>query len=144
MMSKILKYGAVLACGVMLLAGLSASAGDKKGDKPALSGTWAKKDAELKIEFADKGVLKIAPHGDPALIAIVCDYSIEKEGRLKAKISSFEGKEEAKKKIANLFPVGFKFSFRWTVKGDAVRLDDLTGKNIDTLKSHLEGDFEKK
>jgi hypothetical protein len=30
------------------------------------------------------------------------------------------------------------------VKGDAARLDNLAGDNVETLKSHLEGDFEKK
>ena len=39
----------------------SASAGEKKADKLSLTGAWGKKDGELKIEFADKDVLKIAP-----------------------------------------------------------------------------------
>src|SRR5262245_36314721 len=71
MVPQTLKYGVVLACGVLALASLSASADDQKGNKPALSGTWGKKDGELKIEFADKDVMKIAPHGDSAVIAIV-------------------------------------------------------------------------
>src|SRR5262249_13292482 len=50
--------------------GGAAPADDKKGDSAALSGTWGKKDGALKIEFAAKGVLKIAPHGDSAVIAI--------------------------------------------------------------------------
>jgi hypothetical protein len=144
MLPKILKYSAVLACGVLVLASLPASADDKKDDKPALSGTWSKKDGELKIEFADKGVLKIAPHGDSAVLAVVCHYTVAKEGRVKVKITEFEGKEEAKKKAAERIPVGLKFSFQWTVKGNAARLDDLMGDEVEALKSHLEGDFEKK
>ena len=66
MLPKCLKYGVVLACGVLLLAGLPASADDKKGDKLAPAGAWGKKDGELTLAFADKGVLKIAPHGDRA------------------------------------------------------------------------------
>src|SRR5579859_7307073 len=82
MLPKFCKCGAALACGIAVLLSV-ASAGDKKGDKSALAGTWSKKGAELKIEFADKGVLKILPHGDPALIAIVCDYSAGKGGLVK-------------------------------------------------------------
>jgi hypothetical protein len=144
MVPKTLKYRVVLACGVLALAGLAATAEDKKGDKPALSGTWGKKDGELKIEFADKGVLKIVPHGDPAVIVIVCDYTAEKEGLVKAKITGFEGKEEAKKKVQEHLPVGFKFTFNWKAKGDAATLDNLTGDDVAMLKSHLEGDFEPK
>jgi hypothetical protein len=144
MLPKTLKYGVVLACGVLVLASLSASGDDKKGDKPALSGTWGKKDAELKIEFAGKDVMKIVPHGDSDVLAIVCDYTVEKEGRVKVKVTGFEGKEEAKKKVQEHLPVGFKFTFKWTVNGDAARLDDLTGDDVELLKSHLEGGFEQK
>src|SRR5262245_43240701 len=69
---KAVSCGAAVACAVLAVAGLhvpphngcpgarllslaSASAGEKKDDKPALSGTWAKKDGEVKLEFADKG-----------------------------------------------------------------------------------------
>src|SRR5262245_39822860 len=105
MVPSALKYTVVLACGLLALAGPTATAGDKKGDKPALSGTWGKKDGEPKIEFADKGVVKIAPHGDGAVIAIVCDYTVEKEGLVKAKVTGFEGKEEVTKRVAEKVPV---------------------------------------
>jgi hypothetical protein len=144
MVPNTLKRVVVLACGVLALASLAATADDKKGDVPAPAGTWGKKDAELRIEFADKGVMKIAPHGDGAVITIVCDYAVEKDGLVKVKVTGFEGKDEVKKKIQEHLPVGFKFSFKWTVKGDAARLGDLAGENVVELKSHLEGDFEKK
>jgi hypothetical protein len=144
MVPKALKYGVMLACGVLALASLAATADDNKGDKPALSGTWGKKDGELKIEFVDKDVLKIVPHGDPAVIAIVCDYTVEKQGLVKAKVTGFEGKEEAKKKVQEHLPVGFKFTFKWKVNGDAARLADVKGDGVETFKSHLEGDFEQK
>jgi hypothetical protein len=133
----------LLTCGVLVLVSLTATAGDKKEAKPGLSGTWAKKDGQLKIEFADKRVLKIAPHGDPALIAIVCDYTVNKEGIIKAKITGFEGKEKAQKQIAERVPAGLKFSFRWMVQGGTARLDELTGDKTETLKAHMEGEFEK-
>jgi hypothetical protein len=134
----------MLACGVLIVASRAVSADDKKLDKSSLSGTWGKKDGELKIEFAGKKVMKIAPHGDSAIIAIVCSYTVEKEGMVKARVTGFEGKENAKKKVKELLPVGLKFTFTWKVKGDAAKLDDVKGKDTETLKSHLEGDFEKK
>jgi hypothetical protein len=141
MVPKTRKYPVVLACGLLGLASLAATAGDKKGDKPALSGTWVKKDGEPKIEFADKGVLKIAPHGDSAVIAIVCDYTVEKEGLVKAKVTEFEGKEKAKKHVAEKLPVGTEFSFKWKVKDGTAKLDDLKCEKVEQLKSHLEGEY---
>ena len=42
-----LRYGTLLVCGVLALAGRPAPADDGKGDKekPTLSGTWENKDA---------------------------------------------------------------------------------------------------
>ena len=94
MVPRTFKYGVALACGVLAVASLTAAA--DQGDKAGLSGTWGKKDGELKIEFIDKQVLKIVPHGDSALIAIVCDYTVEKGGLVKAKVTGLEGKEEVK------------------------------------------------
>jgi peroxiredoxin len=124
--------------------GGAATADDKKVDRPALSGTWGKKDGALKIEFTGKGVLKIAPHGDSAVIAIVCDYTVEKEGLVKAKVTGSEGKGEAKKHVQERLPVGTKFSFKWMVKADTARLDGLTGDKVEVLKHLLIGDFEQK
>ncbi len=155
---------AVLACGVLTLAGLhspphngcpgarllaltcvSSLVGGGESDKPALSGAWGKKDGELKIEFADEGVMKIVPHGDSTVIAIVCHYKVEKETLVKAKVTGFEGtNEEAKKKIAEHLPVGVKFSFQWTTNGDGARLENVKGDKVETLKSRLEGGFQKK
>ena len=145
MLPRILTCALVLAYGVLVLAGMPAAAGDKKADKSALSGTWSQKGAELKLEFAEKCVLKIAPHGDSAVIAIVCKYTVEKQGRVNASITGFEGnKEEAKKKIGELLPIGTKFSFTWTAKEGVARLAEVKGDNADLLKNHLVGEFEQK
>jgi hypothetical protein len=143
MLPKILKYGAVLSCSILVLASLPASADEKKGDKAALSGTWGKKDGKLTIEFPDHGVMKIAPHGDSACV-VVCRYRIEKAGLVKVKITGFEGQEEAKKKLQETVGVGLKFTFKWKVNGDTARLDDVVGDHVEMVKSHLEGDFEQK
>jgi len=144
MVPKTLGFVAMLACGVLALASLAATAEDKKSDKPALSGSWGKKDGDLKIEFADKGVMKFVPHGDSAMLAIVCDYTVEKEGLVKVKVTAIEGKEEVTKKVQEHLPVGFQFSFNWKVTGDTARLDGVMGEDVAMLKSHLEGDFEQK
>jgi hypothetical protein len=135
-------YALALACGVLVLAQLSVAADDKKDakDKPALTGVWALKGAELKLEFADKDVLKISPHGKDELILVLCKYSRDKEGRIKAKITELEGK--AKEKAKDLLPLGLEFSFQWQVKGDTAKLADVKGDNVDALKSHMEGTYE--
>jgi hypothetical protein len=140
MARKNFHYGVVLACSVLILAGLSASADDKK-DKPALSGVWVLKGGEAKIEFADKNVVKIIPHGDSKVIAVICEYSLEKEGLVKAKITDFEGQDEAKNTVKEKAPVGTKFTFKWKVKDDTAKLDDLKGDEIEHFKAHLEGEY---
>jgi RNA polymerase sigma factor (sigma-70 family) len=123
----------------------AAAADEKDGkDKPGLSGTWVKKEGELRIEFADKEVLKVSPHGKDDLILIVCSYTVEKDGRVKAKVTDFEGKDEAKQKVKEKLPVGTEFSFTWKVKGEAATLDDVKGDSVEGLKAHLEGDYGKK
>jgi hypothetical protein len=140
---KTLRYGVVLACGVLALAGLSAWAGEQKGDKgtSAPSGYWVKKDGELKINFADKETLKLVPHGDEGILVVRCTYTLAK-GKIKAKISGLEGK--AKEKVEKLLPIGTAFSFTWTAKGDTATIDNVTGADADQLRTHLEGAYEKK
>src|SRR5438105_2290398 len=112
-----LKCVAVLACGALVLVGLrlhgqgcpgarvlalfgvdaccttTTSAEDKKDekDKPGLSGTWVRKGGELKIEFADKDVMKLFPHGKAEVLVITCICTAEKDGLVKAKITDVEG-----------------------------------------------------
>ena len=145
MRAKTLQCGVVLACCAFILAGLPASADDKKDkDKPALSGVWMLKGGETKIEFSDKNVMTISPHGDSNVIAVICEYSVGKEGLVKAKITDFGGKDEAKKMVQEMLPVGTKFSFNWKVTDNAAKLDDLKGDEVEPLKSHLEGEYSNK
>ncbi len=141
---KTLVCGAVLACAVLALAGLSASADDKKSDKDksAPAGVWQLKDGEQRIEFADKGVLKISPHGKDNVILIQCKYTVEKDGSVKAKVTELSG--EAKDKVKDVVPVGYEFTFKWNAKDDAATLDEVKGENVEHLKSHLEGKYGKK
>lgn len=139
---KTLACVGVLACTALALAGRPAD--DKKDDKdkPALAGVWVRQGAELKIEFCDKGVLKIFPHGDKEVIIVVCKYTVNKDKRVKAKITELDGTE--KEKAKEILPVGLEFSFTWKIKDDIATLDDVGGKDIETLKSHLEGKYEPK
>jgi hypothetical protein len=131
---------AILAYGVLALASVAMAA----DDKPALSGVWVQKGSDLKIEFADKDTVKVSPHGDKAPIVIVCKYTADKDGAVKATVKDFEGKEELKDKIKAQVPVGLEFSFTWKVKDATATLGEVKGKGVEGLKSHLEGDYTKK
>ena len=133
-------FAAALGCSA--LAPRPAAADDK--DKPAPAGTWVRKEGELKLEFVDKGVLRISPHGDKEAFTVVCSYTAAKGGRVTAKITDLEGKAELTEKAKNVVPVGSEFSFQWRVKDGTATLDDLKGEKVDALKAHLEGDFEAK
>jgi hypothetical protein len=141
---KTLGYVAALACCFLALTALAAPADDKKDDKdkPALSGSWLKKEGELRLDFADKGVLKISPHNKDDVILILCEYTRAKDGRVKVKVTGLEG--SAKDKVEGHVPVGLEFSFTWQVKDDAATVDDVKGEKIDVFKSHMEGKYEQK
>ena len=109
-----------------------------------MKNVWVLKGGELKIEFADKNVLKISPHGDSKLIAVICKYTVENDGLVKAKITDFEGKDEVKQKAKDNLPVGTAFRFKWAVTADTARLSDLQGDKSEHLKAHLEGRYERK
>jgi hypothetical protein len=90
-MRRLHHCAALLAFAAVAVCCACASADDKK-EKPAFTGTWAKKDGNLKFECCDKNVIKFYPHGDKANFTIVCAYTLEKDGTVKAKITDFEGK----------------------------------------------------
>jgi hypothetical protein len=131
-----------VAVGALAAIGLPAWADDTK-DAKGPAGTWAKKDGEVRLEFADKETLRIRPHGDKAEFTVVCSYAV-KDGVVKAKITELEGKAEILEKAKPHLPVGREFSFAWTAKDDTATLADLTGKDTDGLKGHLEGEYAKK
>ena len=144
---RIFENGALLPTPFLNVAALLAPlafADDAKDKAKAPVGTWKKADGELVLEFVDKETLKIQPHGAKADITIECSYSVGKDGVLKVKITGHEAKDEIKKKLKEVAPVGTDLSFKWTADGNTASLDDLEGKNADGLKSHLEGKFEKK
>ncbi len=94
------------------------------------------------MEFANKDLIKISPHGDHKVILIICKYTIDKEGLVKAKITELDGK--AKDRVKDKLPIGLEFTFTWQVKDDTATLGDLKGDNVDILKARMEGKYEKK
>jgi hypothetical protein len=140
--AKTLQCRAVLACSAFILVSLSALADDEKDkDKPALSGVWMLKEGETKLEFSEKNVMTICPHGDSNVIAVICEYTVEREGLVKAKITDFGGKDDAKRIVKEMLPAGTEFTFKWKVTNNAAKLDDLKGDNVEQLKAHLEGEY---
>jgi hypothetical protein len=161
------KCVALLACGFVALSGaprhhqgcpgaqvlalvsgyagaMAQPADDKKDhkDKSTLSGTWVKKGGKIEIVFADKDVLKIYPHGGDDTTVVVCDYTAEKDGLVKAKVNELQGEGTAK--LQGKVPVGLEFTFTWKGKDNTARLDDVKGEKADVIKAHMPGDYEKK
>jgi hypothetical protein len=99
---------------------------------------------DVKLEFPDKEVLKVFPHGDKDAFAIVCSYTLGKDGVVKVKVKDYEGSDEIKEKAKNFVPVGLEFSFTWKAKDGSATLADITGEKADAIKNHLEGDYEAK
>jgi hypothetical protein len=141
--SKTLLATVMTACSFLVLASLATIAEDKKDETTSLSGTWAKKDGQMKIEFSEKDVLKLLPHGDSAVV-VKCEYKLTKEKLVKAKITGHEGKDDIKKVLADLVPIGTEFTFKWQAKDDSAKVEEVKCDKADTLKSHLEGDYEEK
>jgi hypothetical protein len=135
----------LLACGLTALLVPFVGADDKKADaKPAVSGKWAKKEGQVCVEFVDKEVLKIHPHGDKAEFTVVCSYTVAKGGVVKAKITELEGSAELKEKAKNRLPVDSEFSFKWVADGKTGTVEEFESKTLDGLKSLFEGEYEKK
>jgi hypothetical protein len=139
-----LKFGALLVCGVLALAGRSVPADDGKGDKNKLSGTWEKKEAEPKLEFTGEDKLTIFPHGKNLDFQVECSYTLTKDGLIKAKVTALGGREDVVEKAKGSVPVGLEFKFKWKVEGDVATLDELEGKDVEHMKGVLEGEYAKK
>jgi hypothetical protein len=141
-----LRYGGLLVCGVLALAGRPARADDGKGDKekPTLSGKWENQDTEPKLElkFTGDDTLTFFPHGDD--FHIDCSYTVTKEGLVKAKITRLGGRQEVLDKAKEALPVGKEFEFKWKVDGDTATLEAVQGEDTEHLKDHLEGKYAKK
>lgn len=136
--------GVVLVLAMFGLAGSSTLAGDQNADKEkaGLAGVWKQTGGEMKIEFVDKDKMKIFPHGEEKILCITCEYTTEKNGLVKVKITELAG--DARERAEKIVPVGLEFSFKWTAKDDSGKLEDVKGKEVEALKGHLEGKYDLK
>jgi len=132
--------GALLTCGTLGLIHIATVSADEK-DQAAPSGVWMLKGGEMRVEFA-KDTLKISPHNKDEFVLIVCKFSLQKDGLVKAKVTELDGK--AKDKVKELVPVGLEFSFTWKANGDSATLASVKGESVDVFKNHMEGDYDKK
>ncbi len=118
----------------------AATADDKnEQEKQTLSGVWLRKDGdfEFKLDFSEKGTLKIAlQHGDKGG-TITSDCTLGKDGIVKGKVMQVEGGEHVKEKL----PVGAEFKFKWKTKEKTATLEDIESEKAPIMK-HLEGNFE--
>ena len=162
MLMKSLVCGAAIAGGSLALVGMHlcgsgcpgarilgladpvalAGATTNVDDKATPSGVWVLSGGEMKIDFSMKDVMRLFPHGDNDIIVVVCQYTVEKETLVKAKITELEG--GAKEKVEKLLPVGLEFSFKWSAKDGTGTLKEVKGEDVDLLKAHLEGDYGRK
>jgi hypothetical protein len=124
---------------VIGLGGSPLAAADKKDAKPTLSGVWAQKGG-MRITF-DKDVMKVSPHGDNEVVVLVCKYTVEKGGVVKAKVTDVEAADDIKAKVRETVPDGLEFTFKWEAKDGKATLDDVTGEKSDGIKARLEGEY---
>ena len=117
---------------------------DDKKEAKSLSGTWAKKDGDILLEFTGKDGLKFHPHGDKQTLIIICEYAVDKDGIVKAKVTDYDANADQKAHLKQVVPVGFEFKFKYTVTKETAKLDDVTGEKTEMIKSMLEGDYEVK
>src|SRR5438132_4647995 len=90
----------VVLAGILTLVAPWVRAEDKKAALPP--GVWGLQGGEMKLEFADKNVLKLYPHGSAEVVSVVCAYTV-KDGRVKAKITELEG--TARDKVQQVLPL---------------------------------------
>ena len=129
--------------GVLLLAvgvALAEDQKDEKKDAPKLSGNWVREaDGHvIKFTFEEKS-LKIAVNVGENGMTATADYTVDKEGVLKAKVTKVEEKGEFPAKP----PKGFEFSFKIAVKDKKATIDDFKSE-IEGAKGVVEGEYEKK
>ena len=105
-LSKLSDRRLFLAGGVLAYSPRSSSPTTRRRPRPPPRARGRRPTDDLILEFVDKGTLKMRPHGEKADLAIECSYTVGKDGVVKAKISGHEGKDEFKKKLREVAPVG--------------------------------------
>lgn len=113
---------------------------DKKKEKPAkLTGSWSKDigDGTVTFEFKSKDKLIATLDAGNKKLVVTCEYSVDKDGLVKGKITQSEGDGDKPQD-------GYTFKFKFVVDGDKAKLSDYDADNADAVKSLLEGEYKKK
>ncbi len=131
------------ALAVVLLAVSVAAAEDKKADRtatPKLAGTWAKsvEGMEIKFKFEEKTLAVSVSSGDNGMTA-TADYTVDKNGVVKAKITKVEEKGDFAAKPAK----GFEFSMKVALKDKKATISDFTSEHPEA-KDIMEGEYVRK
>lgn len=127
------------AFGLLVLIAGVALAEDKK-ESPKLSGTWAKDadGAEIKFKFEEKTLTITVAAGDNGMTA-TADYTVDKDGVVKAKVTKVEEKGSFPAKPAK----GFEFSMKVAVKDKKATVSDFKSEH-EEAKAAVEGEYVKK
>ena len=131
----------LLAGGFALALLVAPAAADDKETKDKPSGTWVREASgvDLKLEFTKDTLKGHVLAGENGFVA-TGKITVEKDGRIKVKITEVEEKGN----FPNKPKVGIEFSFKWKAKGDTAELSDLKGDDVEDAKSIVEGEYKKK
>ncbi|QEL20163.1 hypothetical protein [Limnoglobus roseus] len=125
--------------GLLVLAAGVALAEDKK-DTPKLSGTWAREaeGMEIKFKFEEKALVITVANGDNGITA-TADYTVDKDGVVKAKVTKVVEKGDFASKTAK----GFEFSMKVALKDKKATISDFKSEHTEA-KAVIEGEYVKK
>lgn len=121
-----------------LVAGVAVA--EEKKDAPKLAGSWVREaeGLEIKFKFAEKTVAISVTSGGNGVTA-TADYTVDKDGVVKAKITKVEEKGEFPAKPA----VGLEMSMKVTVKDKKATISEFKSEH-EGAKAVIEGEYEKK
>ena len=128
-----------LTFGLLLLATGFAFAEDKK-DAPKLTGSWVREaeGLEIKFKFAEKTLDISVMSGGNGMTA-TADYTVDKDGVVKAKITKVEEKGEFPGKPAK----NLEFTLKIVVKDKKATVSEFKSEH-EGAKAVVEGEYEKK
>jgi hypothetical protein len=121
---------------------LVAVADDKKEDKKdqPIQGTWVREadGGSITINYKTKSEMVVTVEAGGNKIVVTCEYSADKDGAVKGKITKVEGDGEGKP------PEGYEFKFKFKTGKETAKLTDFEGENAENAKAVLEGEYKKK
>ena len=133
----------VLASWLILCAGFSVWAEDKKEDKKQpIKGIWTRDVEGIEIKFSFKTAKELiidVTAGDNG-VSLTCEYSADKDGKVKATVKTVKEKGEFPDKP----PEGYEFKFVFKVEKDSAKLSEFEGDNAEQARMVIEGEYKAK